>query len=160
MAPSAGSRECNYSNGDNQPDFQNCERQLEISCSSDPNVVNGRDEDHKSDCDNLPPGYEEAAPIQGMRGQKRERPEIREDSNHTRRNRSQGRWFYNDRPRPSGKKSRQRPVSVANIDVFSAGLWLHGAKLGIGGSPEERKNSADNPGNVDEASRPGSLHHF
>ena len=63
-------------------------------------------------------------------------------------------------PCPGVEKRGQRPVGVADVDVFAAGLRLHGAKLGVGHGAKHREQAADDPDEIDEACRADRLHHL
>ncbi len=71
-----------------------------------------------------------------------------------------GRGLGDGEPRPGVEKAGQRPVGVANVDIFASGLRLHRAKLGVGDGARQRQHAADDPGEIDQPCRADRLHHL
>ena len=65
-----------------------------------------------------------------------------------------------EKPGPGVKKSSQRAVTVADVNILAAGLRLHGAQFGVGQRSKERKQSAHQPRQVNQLCRPSGLHHL
>src|SRR6202020_220171 len=63
-------------------------------------------------------------------------------------------------PGPGVEKSGHGAVAVADVDVFSAGLRLHGAEFGVSECTEKREQAAYEPGEIYELRRAYRLHHF
>ncbi len=61
---------------------------------------------------------------------------------------------------PAEEKSPDRAEAAAQIGVFSAGLWNHGAQFGIGEGAEKGKNCADDPRREDYGNEAAFTGHF
>jgi hypothetical protein len=93
-------------------------------------------------------------------GEKRKEGESSEDAYQSSHNRSNGCGFGDDEPRPGIEEAAHRSVGVADVNIFAAGLRLHGSKFGVGERAEKRKKSAHQPCQIDQLGRTDRLHHF
>ena len=83
-----------------------------------------------------------------------------EDADDAGGNGGDGGWLGDDEPGPGVEESGERAVGVAHVDVFAAGLGLHGAEFGITECAEEGEQAADDPSGVDELGGADGLHHL
>ena len=83
-----------------------------------------------------------------------------QNANQSGSDRGHGRRFRDDEPGPGVEKAAQRTVGVADINIFSARLRLHGAKFGIGERAKKRKQPAHQPRQIHQLRRAHGLHHL
>src|SRR5581483_5929348 len=95
--------------------------------------------------------------VMGEKGEDSKRPE---DADEASGNRSDRGWLGDEKPCPGIEKSSEWAIGVAHVNVLAAGLWFHGAKFGIGERAEERKQSADDPRQINQPGGTDRLHHF
>src|ERR1700686_4976925 len=68
--------------------------------------------------------------------------------------------FGDEEPSPGIKKSCQRTVAVAHINILAAGLRFHGSQFGVGERAEKREQPSNQPCQIDQLGRTNGLHHF
>ncbi len=95
--------------------------------------------------------------IVGEEAQSREVSQHANESGGKRRNRSR---LRDEKPCPRVKKSSQGAVTIADVNIFATRLRLHGAQFGVSQCSKERKQSAHQPGQINQLGRAGSLHHL
>jgi hypothetical protein len=64
------------------------------------------------------------------------------------------------KPGPHVEEGGGVAVRAAQVDVFAAGVGQHGAQFGVGHGAEEREQSADDPGEIDQGRGADVLHHL
>jgi len=152
-----------------QRKLQRVQQKLKFPRPAHSDVVQPRNQQGGSDRHQLPVGNREwmrnraaREPIQRNAGVQEEREDRKcfqdpHQPGSDGRNRSR---FSDQKPGPGIKKSRQRPVGVANVHILTAGLRLHGAQFGICKRAEKREQPPNHPGEIDKSSRPHRLHHL
>ena len=147
VAPAATSRVARAAEADNYDandngDFEQREDELEFSGFLDAEIIQNRNQNRSGDGDELSASDDER--ISDEIGRKHciieerknlKRPENADQSSRDGRN---GRGLRDHEPGPGVQESAERPVGVADVNIFSASLRLHGSQFGVGECSEER----------------------
>ena len=151
--------EAHHDNSQDDGNFQQRKHELEFARLFYAEVVEERDQNGGGDGKYLSPvhGERRGEDVGGEKSEDGKRTQNSHQPRDHRRNRSR---LGNDKPRPRVEKRGQRSVSVADIDVFAAGLRLHRPELGISERAEKRQYPAHHPRQIYQLGRAHGLHHL
>jgi hypothetical protein len=93
-------------------------------------------------------------------GEKRKNRKRPQNPHQPRDHRSHRSRLGDHEPGPGIKKSRERPIPIADIHILPARLRLHRAQFRISERPKKRKRPTHHPSQIHKLSRPHRLHHL
>ena len=155
----AGAAEADHHDAKNDCHLQHREHELEFAGLLDSKVVQKRNENGSGNGHKLSPGDGERD-RDNVRGEERKDRERAENANQSGRDRGYRCRLGDDEPRPGIEKASQGSVSVADINIFAAGLRLHGAQFGVGERAKKRQQPAHQPRQIHQLGGTYRLHHL